>query len=327
VAVNGCENCHRPHTAPRHEWLLNHVFEEDDCLVCHSGNVAATDIEAELSKPYGHFVQDYTGIHVAAEVFTLGGVPVHVECEDCHNPHQANTEPAMDVRSVSGANIGVTGIDRAGIQVDRARYVYEICYKCHADNNVLRTLPITRQLDQLNTRLEFDLGNPSFHPVESQGVNPDVPSLLQPYSVSSIISCTDCHSGNEVMGPRGPHGSNFEFILERNYQTMDYTRESSSTYALCYKCHSRNSILNDQSFSEHSEHIVDQRTPCSACHDPHGISSLQGNYFNNSHLINFDLTIVRPDSGGRLQFEDLGRLSGQCFLNCHGKAHNPQRYP
>ena len=327
VAENGCESCHRPHTAPRHEWLLNHVFEEDNCLVCHNSNVATTDVGSELTKPYGHFVQDYTGLHDAAEVFTLGGVPKHVECEDCHNPHQANSDAAMDGRSVSGANMGVSGIDSGGMQVDRAQYLYEICYKCHADYSMVTTLPITRQIDQLNTRMEFDLGNPSFHPVEFQGVNPDVPSLLQPYSTTSIISCTDCHNTDDTFGPTGPHGSNFQFILERNYQTMDYTRESPSSYGLCYKCHSRTSILNNQSFSDHCQHIVNEDTPCSACHDPHGISSLQGSPFNNSHLINFDLTIVSPNAQGRLEFQDLGRLAGQCFLNCHGKEHNPTSYP
>jgi len=327
VAENGCENCHRPHTAPRHELLLKHIFEEDNCLVCHNSNVASTDIESELAKPYGHFVQDYTALHDAPEDFTSAGVPKHVECEDCHNPHQVKSDPAMDPRSVAGPNIGVRGLDSGGMQVDRAQYLYEICYKCHADYNMVTTLPVTRQIDQLNTRLEFDLGNPSFHPVEFQGVNPDVPSLLQPYSTTSIISCTDCHNSDDSIGPRGPHGSTFEYLLEKNYRTIDFTQENPSSYELCYKCHSRDSILSNQSFSDHSKHIVEKNTPCSACHDPHGISALQGNPINNSHLINFDLTIVLPNSLGRLEFEDLGRLAGQCFLNCHGKEHNPERYP
>jgi hypothetical protein len=81
------------------------------------------------------------------------------------------------------------------------------------------------------------------------------------------------------------------------------------------------------SFTEHNKHIGEENTPCSVCHDPHGISNTQGNSFNNSHLINFDLEIVRPDNRGRLQFEDRGRFAGQCYLNCHGKEHSPERYP
>jgi predicted CXXCH cytochrome family protein len=327
VAENGCENCHQPHTAPRPERLLKHVFEEDNCLVCHNGNVAATNIENEITKPFGHPVQDFTGAHDAAENFSFNSVPIHVECADCHNPHQANGDTSPDPIRVSGPNIGVTGIDAGGLQVPEAQSLYEICFKCHADNNVTNRLPITRQLDQLNTRLEFDPANPSFHPVESAGANPDVPSLLSPLTNASTISCIDCHNSDNPNGPLGPHGSTFEFLLERNYVTLDNSTESSSNYAICYKCHSRSSILGDQSFSEHNKHIVEENTPCSVCHDPHGISNTQGNSFNNSHLINFDITVVRPDGQGRLQFEDLGRLTGQCSLNCHGKEHSLEGYP
>ncbi len=327
VAENGCENCHQPHTAPKPERLLRHVFEEDNCLVCHNRNVAATNIENEITKPFGHPVQDFTGVHDAAENFSFSGVPIHVECEDCHNPHQANGNASLDPNRVSGPNIGVTGIDAGGLQVTRAQSLYEICFKCHADNNVTNRLPITRQIDQLNTRLEFDPANPSFHPVESAGINPDVPSLLSPLTITSTISCIDCHNSDNPNGPLGPHGSTFEFLLERNYVTLDNSTESSSNYAMCYKCHSRSSILGDQSFTEHREHIVDRNTPCSVCHDPHGISNAQGNSFNNSHLINFDITVVSPDGQGGLQFEDLGRLTGQCSLNCHGKEHSLEGYP
>ena len=321
VADNGCENCHRPHSAAKHEWLLKHSFEEDNCLVCHKGTVASSNIETELTRPFGHKVQNYINVHNAAEDFTARDVEDHVECEDCHNPHQCNSDRSPDFLIVSGANKGASGINAGGQQVLPAQYLYEICFKCHADNNVYTRFPITRQVDQLNTRLEFDPSNPSFHPVEAPGVNQDVPSLLPSFTPDSVISCIDCHNTDNPDGPNGPHGSNYEYLLEKNYVTKDFTFEISSNYALCYKCHSRSSILSDQSFSEHASHIVDQRTPCSVCHDPHGINQLQGNAQNNSHLINFDLTVVRNNSSGSLYFQDLGRFSGQCFLNCHGEEH------
>lgn len=327
VAENGCQNCHTPHTAGLPARLLRYTFEEDNCLVCHNGNVASTDIEAEIIKNSLHAVQDWVGVHDAAENFQFGAVGKHVECEDCHNPHQTNADASPGVPAVSGANRGVTGIDIAGQQVTEAQNLYQICFKCHADNNVIGSFDITRQIDQLNTRLEFDPGNPSFHPVASPGVNLDVPSLLPPLNTSSVISCTDCHNNDDSTGPRGPHGSNFAPLLVLNYETADYTLESEFNYAVCYKCHSRNSILNDASFKDHKKHVEGKDTPCSACHDPHGISQTQGNSINNSHLINFDLTIVFPDDKtGRLEFEDLGRFSGRCFLRCHGKEHSPKGY-
>jgi predicted CXXCH cytochrome family protein len=327
VAENGCENCHTPHTASSRERLLKHVFEEDNCLVCHNGNVASTDIDIELTKHYKHSVQNFTRVHDAAENFTTGDVPKHVECVDCHNPHRANDQASSAPSRVSGANAGVTGVSAGGMPVTNSQYLYEICFKCHADNNVLRAYPISRQIDQLNTRLEFDPANPSFHPVESPGNNYDVPSLLQPLTKDSIISCIDCHNTDNPKTTKGPHGSSYKYILARNYITFDYTQETSNSYALCYKCHSRGSILGNQSFAKHRSHIVDQKAPCAACHDPHGISNMQGNTVNNSHLINFDISIVFPNDTGSLYFQDLGRFTGQCFLKCHGKAHEPEMYP
>jgi hypothetical protein len=84
--------------------------------------------------------------------------------------------------------------------------------------------------------------------------------------------------------------------------------------------------LSDSSF-EHRVHVVDQKAPCSACHDPHGISAMQGNAPNNSHLINFDLSIVQTTYTGRLEYESLGLFSGRCYLTCHGKLHDPSSYP
>lgn len=186
-------------------------------------------------------------------------------------------------------------------------------------------MPIARQIDQLNTRLEFDPANPSFHPVEGRGKNQDVPSLMPPYTTSSTISCTECHGVGDPSAAQGPHGSDWQYLLTDRYVTDDYTSETPSSYALCYTCHSRSNLLNDESFP-HSRHVVDQKAPCSACHDPHGISFMQGNSLRNSHLINFDISIVLPNDMGRLEFNDQGRFRGECFLNCHGNQHNPESY-
>lgn len=229
---------------------------------------------------------------------------------------------------VSGATRGVSGVSAAGQWVTSAQYLYEICFKCHGDidNNVVSTPPVTRQISELSKRNSFDPANPSFHPVVTQGKNPDVPSLLPPYTATSIISCTDCHGNSDTLGPPGPHGSDNQYLLTETYITDDNTPESPSSYALCYKCHSRSVVVSSITF-EHDLHVRDQKAPCSACHDPHGISAIQGNAVNNSHLINFDLSIVSPNSFGRLEYIDNGRFTGQCSLRCHGVAHNGTRYP
>jgi hypothetical protein len=82
----------------------------------------------------------------------------------------------------------------------------------------------------------------------------------------------------------------------------------------------------NKSFRHHKKHIVNEKTPCNVCHDPHGISITQGNSTNNSKLINFDLSVVSPSSSGQLKFESRGVFRGACYLKCHGKNHDPRRY-
>ena len=322
VSENACESCHRPHTAGGNTQILNYATEEDNCLACHNGNVAATDIESQVTKTFAHPVGDYTGVHDPAETGTNMG-SAHVECADCHNPHQANDATAQ-APQVPGPLAGVSGVTSSGTDTAEAANTYEICYKCHADSPVVGS-SITRQIPQTNTRLEFDPTNPSYHPVEQAGKNPDVPSLLPPYTTNSVIYCTDCHANDDSAGPKGPHGSINPYLLVENYETADYTRESAEAYALCYKCHDRNSILGDESFKKHRKHIQGENAPCSACHDPHGISSTQGNSTNNTHLINFDINIVGSHMGQRY-FRDLGRFKGSCSLTCHRKKHMNKSY-
>jgi hypothetical protein len=142
------------------------------------------------------------------------------------------------------------------------------------------------------------------------------------------MKCTNCHNSDDAENPfavQGPHGSIYEPLLIANYDTDDFQTESPQAYALCYRCHSRASILADQSFPLHSQHVVRGRSPCSACHDAHGISRLQsGGQSDHTNLINFDISIVQPATGGlgpRIVYEDLGPRRGSCTLTCHGVVH------
>lgn len=323
VVENSCLSCHRPHSAGGHERLLHFARLEDNCLNCHDGSVAKTNLKSEMLKFSRHDVARYEGIHDLKE--SPSAAIRHVECVDCHNPHAVQDTHAK-APVVPGAMLGVSGVTASGGSTERAQYEYEVCFKCHADNPNRPQSTITRQITQTNTRLEFDPSALSFHPVLAPGANRNVPSLKPPMTVATMIYCTDCHNSDSASGAKGPHGSNYQNLLAYRYETSDYTQESSYSYQLCYRCHSRNSILNNESFAKHTEHLQKQ-IPCSACHDAHGISSVQGTSSNNSHLINFDTTIVRPDPAtGRLEFEDTGIFHGRCYLQCHDKTHSPQEY-
>lgn len=356
VASNGCESCHKPHSAATGQRVLKGQ-EEATCGTgagqqCHgANNVADYNIAAEFNKTYSHPTYRTTpSAHDESEspsnaTFRMPedspAAERHAECPDCHNAHSAYGFSATAPKA-PGALSGMWGIDTNGNQVQPAGNPpsvneYEICYKCHADSANKPQVSggpwppyPTRQIVQFNMRLMMDPTNPSFHPVEGPGRNSFVPSLIFPWTTSSRLYCTDCHNNDALAaggGPRGPHGSNYKHILERRYDMeAEYTTESATNYALCYKCHDRQNIQDDRSFKKHKLHIVDVRASCSICHDPHGISLTQGNSANNNHLINFDLRFVTPSGSGILRFDDLGIGRGRCYLTCHGENHDPETY-
>lgn len=301
VVDNGCGNCHDPHNAPGRAGLLNSASGNGKCSPCHNGNVAKKNIISEFNKLSNHSSA--------------------IQCSDCHNSHAVS---GFASGIVPGAIRKTGGVNAQGLAIDEVNYEYELCFRCHGDNNLAQQTYVYRQFAEDNTRIQFDPANQSFHPLENIGKNADVPSLIQPLTTSSIIKCGDCHNsnsgpGNGGMGANGPHGSAYSPILERNLSLADNQQESLSTYALCYKCHDRNNILANRSFSGHKKHIVDQRTPCTACHDSHGVKS-------STHLINFDRNIVSQNSSGSISFTDNGRFHGSCSLSCHNSDHNNKSY-
>ena len=326
VAQNACKNCHVPHGAGSRSRLLWSDVDEAICLTCHNG-IVSTDIGAELRKWSGHDVTASSGLHDAAE--RPDGRRTHVECVDCHNPHA--TRPDLGGAGGLGGELagpitGVDGLDLAGMSVSRARAEYEICLKCHADTNDPAER-ILRVVDQPNIRRAINPANPSFHPIAGPGRGAEVPSLRPPYTTLSTLACTDCHAndagpGAGGAGPRGPHGSRWPWLLERRYETADPVDESPDAYALCYKCHERGSILADQSFASHRKHVVGARTPCSVCHDAHGIDGALGTPTGDAHLVNFDRRVVLPNAKGERAYESLGIGREVCSLRCHGVEHD-----
>jgi predicted CXXCH cytochrome family protein len=330
LADNACNACHVMHGAEQPERLLRDR-PYDLCIDCHDGLVGQ-NILAVIGQRAAHRPGRFLDRHDPAE--DPRTMPAHVECVDCHNPHAARPNPFATAAALNRgagplympAMEEMPGITLAGLPTERAKFYYEVCFRCHDDNPVPLPNRIVRQVDTRgNVRREFLPTAASAHPVTfAQRPDSDVPSLMPEQRSNPYMSCQSCHNNPDARQfggsqPNGPHGSPYEFLLVADYETADFTTESPQAYALCYQCHDRNSILADESFSLHSRHIVRDRTPCSACHTAHGVS---GGTTQHSHLINFDISIV----GGQRLYVDTGRFSGSCTLVCHGVQHVNFRY-
>ena len=259
------------------------------------------DISEEFTKPSHHPLEN-ARLHHRREILPEVNPQAkrHGSCWDCHHAHKSVKKTKTDKGKKKKSTF------------PKLTYEYELCYKCHSYS---ANLPVGRK----NKAIEFQTTNPSFHPVEGEGKNSNVPSLLLPYNPKSNLNCLDCHNNDDSRGPEGPHGSIYTPILNKNYTTGDGYLENDFTYALCYQCHSRQSILGNQSFPYHSLHILDKKISCYSCHNSHGSVKY-------THLIEFPLGRVLPDSFGRIEFIDEGLFRGRCYLKCHEVEHSPKTY-
>ena len=330
VAANGCRNCHRTHSAGHGARLLSWSQEPDNCNVCHGGTVAQKNVSAEFgnaAKFSRHPVEALQWTHDPLE--TAAGMPSHVTCADCHNPHAATNKAAVPP-AVPGALQGVRGVGAGGAPVAESAFEFQVCNKCHGSREP--TSPsIVRVEPTRIVSTKIDPSNRSFHPIAATGRNATITGLRSPYTASSIIACTDCHNNDEWssvtgLAPRGPHASRFAPILARQYLSADRTPESPVNYDLCYSCHDRSALLTDGSARfPHRKHVVDSQAPCASCHDAHGSRQ-------NAHLVNFMVRdangaqVATPTPSGRLEYASTGVGRGTCYVTCHGKTHNPISY-
>lgn len=281
------------------------------------------------------------------------------DCHNPHyaqaTPHGSIAQPP----AVTPPLLGVKGESLGNGYLPQSMNEYEICFKCHADSaNKPQSFDTSaagigygrnpkRQGDvsnpnAFNARVEFTTGA-SYHPV-TRPRNASVPSLrpyvldgagtsitTRPLSAGSLIYCTDCHNndsgrnlGAAGSGPTGPHGSNIPHLLERQNMLEPVpgvaglatagVPYSIANYGLCDKCHDvQGSILRDLSFKNHSQHVVNDGAACATCHAAHAAPS--------PALINFDLSIVGPNSQGQVSFINTGPGHGTCNLMCHGTDH------
>lgn len=306
----GCASCHRGHgvsrspmlPAPQKELCLDcHGFRADRERAIRQGRVAAGGnailVGSALQAPYPH--------PVSAAAFSAAERG-RVTCTSCHSPHRGHRDPSAGAMPPGRPRLSPRDPDR---------FEYELCESCHGSGGATAQSPddISRFLNP---------GNPSYHPVEAPSRETS-PSVIPGLS-GREINCTDCHGNSDPRGSRGPHGSGEPHILLARYDTLDGSVESPDAYALCYRCHRRQAVLDSRAFPEHRRHVVELRASCATCHAAHGA-------VGNRALVRFGeegfVSAVAPSlEGGRLDFVSQSPGSGACYLTCHGEDHAPETY-
>ena len=321
-----CGSCHVGHGESGQPMLA--AAEEQFCYQCHGADeersrmVASgkllpgarlVDMRLEFDKISGHPV-DNTGVHSPTEMLPShkSSVPNHAECVDCHNPHERSAGDKI-------MNFEVSGYSLSGRHLDRSTYEYEICLKCHADH-------LTGKSGSRGIMQAFATSVWSQHPVTSPSEGRRLPSLRESLPPGSRMRCSDCHRSDDPSAPRGPHGSNHEFLLSGYYDRSTEAVESSHAFEFCYSCHDRQSLLADESFPYHRQHIEGdpftgrKGTSCYTCHASHGSPRYP-------HLIEFNPVVVLPTFDGRpVEYQEFGVGGGTCVLRCHGDNHDPGSY-
>ena len=331
-----CVNCHTPHGYDDGSGLVpSQAFarEENLCESCHDGSPSTIDIQFEMNKTYRHPTSSYSTRHDPSESGpgAFDNLNRHAECVDCHNPHYADSDSIPPVapdasnriRGVSGVSVinGSAGTVPGYSYIPSATgisYEYELCFKCHSSWT-------TQPGGQPDLSVLFNPNNTSYHPVEAQaqnlGIDPN--SFVNGWNTGNTMHCSDCHTSdnNQV---RGPHGSQYDYILKKDYAASSSKRTMNSN-EICFDCHKYNTYANDNADTEqrysrfykkgHGFHVDKKQYPCYACHDSHGAA-------NRPNLI------VTGRNPGIDTFSQAGPGTGDkgsCNPTCHGnKDYNIQ---
>lgn len=272
---------------------------------------------------YRHPTLYISGVHTDTENYSTLKVngDRHAECLDCHDPHNEQEATGINAPPLAPAPLrNVTGVDvdYSGITWDNwdttknwifkkpIVYQYQLCYKCHS-SYAWQTSPPTfaGSIQETDIPREFNPNNASYHAVVGESKIPtfvynnlsyyygsftsNLDSSGQPWSATSRMFCEDCHSSG-VSGLRGPHGSNYWYLLNGPWtpsggaEGQVGTGTPGTSDHLCFDCHTydfygrgalpgsytlRSQFSSRNSYNLHARH---KERGCSTCHVvvPHG---------------------------------------------------------
>lgn len=296
-----------------------------ECPDCHNPHASQAVVGTPIPPALEGSLMGTSGVSASDGVTVLTAAVNQYEiCFKCHA--NSNNKPQNAVYSVYG---------RTPFRVSQLSLPDPYNVRLALQSNVARHNVIQSSRGNVAPSLRLNMldlnGNATGRSLQGAGL---------------YLYCTDCHNNDSARisggtGPNGPHGSSYSHLLERRYDYdivpatpgavttgPVYSSGVTGPYAICDKCHDLDNALLSQSssadtvFKKHYEHVVTDGTSCSTCHGSHGVQG--GTTTNNTHLMDFDTSIVGPDPvTGRLYIDTSARA---CYLTCHGVAHSPQTY-
>lgn len=258
----------------------------------------------------------------------FSGTARHAQCVDCHDPHATRQVASTPVHTFGSSQAGAALYGVVGVKPtfgatnwtspsayttirlasNTTDYEAYVCFKCHSGNTTLPTTGGSGAFGATDLALEFNPNNQAGHNVmggttvwPKSTVASGLPYAFAAFptgtftgatiagvSVTSKLTCTDCHTSDTTTDARGPHGSASKFMLRSggnaNWYDTTLSTWSTATSNFCKNCHGTMGSNNVHSRGEHSNYA------CRYCHVkiPHGWKRPR-------------LLVYQPDTNGATQ--------------------------
>jgi hypothetical protein len=329
------------------------------CIACHEGPSLAPTAEGAPKLPTwngqgsahlsGRFGTRRAGEY--SRTFRQGAKTLRLvmDCSGCHDPHGKER-----------GRLRTTAFDSRGQLLNRPpQAVAEVCFGCHAGTEAAPLASSQADIGAL-----FAMGIASGHTIGATAKGrPELPSL-RTSAFQEPLDCGSCHGNPDPSGALGPHVSPNVALLKAPFgREKDLALLGERANDLCFTCHDKQSILANQSFAFHAQHLNGFTSTGSAASQKRnpalseavallGVRSSRdlrpgraGAYLpgfgepttcatcHAAHgstraaaLIEFDRSVVSPSSVGAPSFQRTGLGHGTCTLTCHGYDHAQTRY-
>lgn len=356
-----CATCHKSHNVPRggEKKLIRTSSVDELCLPCHEPGKSPFMSEFAPKLPgwtggegsghlKGRFSSKRTEAYARVVTSDTGQrVRLAQDCAACHDSHGRER-----------GKLRRQGFDNRGQLLDRRpQSVAEVCYGCHAGQEAAMLRSSNPDLGLL-----FAKNAMSSHRIGATAAGrPELPSLRSGLFAGGL-DCTSCHDNPDAAGARGPHASPHVALLRAAYgRERDMPRLADRVNDLCFTCHDRASILANQSFAFHAQHVNGFTTTASAANrkspqmeaqaalgirtardlrasrtgaftagrgEPTACGTCHASHgsLRQGALVEFDTSVVGPSSLGAPVFQRTSMGHGTCTLSCHGYDHVQTRY-